>query len=224
MADWALLGPLSDDERREVLRLARRRRFSRHEVVFHEGDPGDTLHLIDRGHVAARVTTPLGDVATLVVLGPGQHFGELALVAGSNRRNSTVIALDAVETLSLHRDEWEVLRARHSGIDRFLVAALAGELTRSSQRLLEALYLPVDKRVLRRILELAAIFGGDAGATGGSDSVVVPLTQEDIAGLAGTSRPSANRVLRAAEEAGLVRVSRGRVEILDVEGLRRKAR
>ncbi len=221
-SDWALLGPLSDDERREVLKLARRRRFSRHEIVFHEGDPGDTLHLIDRGHVAARVTTPLGDVATLVVLGPGQHFGELALVTGTNTRNSTVVALDAVETLSIHRDEWDELRTRHSDIDRFLVSALAVELTRSSQRLLEALYLPVDKRVLRRLIDLVRVFAAD-GADSGTP-VTVPLTQEDVAGLAGTSRPSANRVLRAAEEAGLVKVSRGKVEILDVEGLRRKAR
>src|SRR5688500_18160972 len=153
-SDWALLGPLSDDERREVLKLARRRRLARHEIVFHEGDPGDTLHLIDRGHVAARVTTPLGDVATLVVLGPGQHFGELALVTDTNTRNSTVVALDAVETLSIHRDEWDELRTRHSDIDRFLVSALAVELTRSSQLLLEALYLPVDKRVLRRLVDL----------------------------------------------------------------------
>ena len=49
--DSALLAPLSDDERREVLHLARRRRFKRGEVIKHEGDPGNTLHLIDRGHV-----------------------------------------------------------------------------------------------------------------------------------------------------------------------------
>lgn len=219
--EWALLGPLSEEERREVLKLARRRRFARNEIIFHEGDPGDTLHLIDRGHIAARVTTPLGDVATLVVLGPGQHFGELALVTGSNKRNSTVVALDAVETLSIHRDEWDQLRSRHGDIDRFLVSALATELTRSSQRLLEALYLPVDKRVLRRLVDLVPVFAPDGNA---ATTVTVPLTQEDVAGLAGTSRPSANRVLRAAEDAGLVKVSRGKVEILDVEGLRRKAR
>ena len=214
--EWALLQPLDEAERREMLKLARRRRFARNEVVFHEGDPGETLHLIDRGHVSARVTTPLGDVATLVVLGPGDHFGELALVSG-RPRSSTIVAIDATETLSIHRDQWNELRERHAGIDRFLVQALATEVGRLSGKLLEALYVPVDKRLLRRLLELADVFD-DGGR------VVIPLTQEDLAGLAGTSRPSANRVLRAAEEAGVLAVSRGKVEILDREGLARRSR
>ena len=110
--EWELLRPLSEEERREVLRLARRRRFRRGEVLFHEGDPGDTLHLIDRGHVAMRVTTPLGDVATLIIEGPGGYFGELALISENGTRNSTVVALDAVETLGLHRDQFDELRRK----------------------------------------------------------------------------------------------------------------
>ncbi|MFV0308828.1 MAG: cyclic nucleotide-binding domain-containing protein [Desertimonas sp.] len=59
-------GPLTD-----LAVTAARRRFRRGEVVFHEGDPGDTVHLVDKGHVAVRVTTPVGDVATVRVVGPG---------------------------------------------------------------------------------------------------------------------------------------------------------
>ena len=50
------------------------------------GDPGDTLHLIAKGHVAVRIATPLGDTALLRVLGEGQYFGELAVVAPAPRR------------------------------------------------------------------------------------------------------------------------------------------
>jgi len=53
---------------------------------------------------------------------------------------------------------------------------------------------------------------------------VIPLTQEDIAQLAGTTRPTANRVIRAAEAAGMVRLGRGKVEIVDADGLRKRAR
>ena len=76
---------VSDEQARAFLALARRRRFKRGEVVFHEGDPGDTLRLVDRGHLAVRVTTPLGDTATLRVLGPGDYFGELAVVSPAPR-------------------------------------------------------------------------------------------------------------------------------------------
>src|SRR4051794_39845070 len=75
--DWPLLRSLSDDERRRVLSTARRRRFARREVLFHEEDRGDTLHLIDKGRVAVRITTPLGDAAIVGVLGRGDVVGEM---------------------------------------------------------------------------------------------------------------------------------------------------
>jgi CRP-like cAMP-binding protein len=216
--EWQLLSSLTPDEQRRVLSETHRRRFRRGEVVFHEGDPGDSLHLIAKGHVAVRRTTPLGDVATLVVLGPGQHFGELVLVSPGSGRNGTVVALDAAETLTLQRDRLDALRAQHPTIDRFLLDALAKEVRRLSSLLSEALYVPVDKRVLRRLLEVAVAYGGDGPAG------TVPLTQEDLAGLAGTTRPSVNKALKAAEAAGLITVSRGIIRLLDAEGLARRGR
>ena len=82
--DWALLGSLSDDERKQVLARARRRRFARNEVIFHEGDPGDTLHLIASGRVVVRKVSPRGETITLTVLGTGEFFGELALVSSDD--------------------------------------------------------------------------------------------------------------------------------------------
>jgi CRP/FNR family cyclic AMP-dependent transcriptional regulator len=216
--EWALLRPLAEEDRREVLRMTRRRRFRRGEVLFHEGDPGDTLHLIDRGHVAMRITTPLGDVATLTVEGPGGYFGELALVSESGTRNSTVVALDAVETLGLHRDQFEELRKTQRSFEGILIAALADEVRRLSARLVEALYVPVDTRVFRRLVDLAAVFStADQLST-------IPLTQDDLASLAGATRPTVNKVLRAAQEEGLIRISRGSIEVLDAAKLAKRAR
>ena len=82
--DWRMLcAPVGLDER--ALRAAcRRRRFARGETVFHEGDPAGAFHLLEIGHVAIRLTTPLGDVAIIDVLEPGDTFGEQALVEGPN--------------------------------------------------------------------------------------------------------------------------------------------
>src|SRR3712207_4700128 len=88
--EWALLQHLAPEERRRLLAAGRSHHFARREVIFHEGDPGDSLHLVQRGHVAIRVTTPLGDVATFTVVGPGQTFGELALLDESEIRTATV--------------------------------------------------------------------------------------------------------------------------------------
>jgi CRP-like cAMP-binding protein len=215
---WKLLTSLTEDEQRRVISQTRRRRFRRGEVVFHEGDPGDSLHLVAKGHVGVRRSTPLGDIATLVVLGPGDYFGELIFVSPESGRNATVVALDAVETLSLHRDQLQTLRSQYPGIDRFLLDAMAKEIRRLSSLLSDALYVPVDKRVFRRLLEVANTYGNDGPAR------VVPLTQEDLASLAGTTRPSANKALRLAEEAGLITMSRGEIRLLDPDGLARRAR
>src|SRR5260221_8675684 len=118
--DFPLLGVLSESERRDVLTRARRRRFKRQEVIFHEGDGGDALHLVDRGHVALRIHTPLGDVATVRIVKPGDFFGELAVVS-PGPRNATAVALDPVDTLSLDRAQLEELRADHPRIDALLV-------------------------------------------------------------------------------------------------------
>jgi CRP/FNR family transcriptional regulator, cyclic AMP receptor protein len=86
------------------------------------------------------------------------------------------------------------------------------------ERLLEALYLPVERRVLRRLGELAQLYRGGAG-----DVVEIPLTQEEVAGLAGTSRASVNAVLGDAQTRGLVALRRGKITIVDQAGLAARA-
>lgn len=213
--DWPLLSPLSDDERTALLSVSRRRKFARNEVICHEGDPGNSLHLIEKGYVAMRVTTPLGDAATLAVNGSGGFFGELALLTNDATRNSTVVALDAVETRSISRDGLDELRQAHPDVERFLIAALADEVRRLSARLLEALYVPVEQRLYRRLLDLHRLFG---------DGEAIPVTQDDLASMAGTTRPTANKVIKAAEAAGFVQTSRGKIQVLDPAALERRSR
>jgi CRP-like cAMP-binding protein len=174
--------------------------------------------VIARGHVAVRATTQLGDIATFRVLGPGEIFGEQALLVPDARRVASAIALETLETHTLHRDEFELLRKQHQQIDRFLVEALVLQVRRLSDHLQEALFVPAETRVLRRVVEISASYPSDQGKS------VIPLTQDDIASLAGTSRPTANRVLKAAEEDGLVAIGRRRIEVLDADGLAARAR
>jgi CRP-like cAMP-binding protein len=216
---WSFLEEVPEADRRRLLAATRRRRFARREVLFHEGDPGDTVHLLDRGRVAVRITTPQGDVATLRVRGPGEVIGELALLDPSARRTATVVALERTETLTLHHDQFVELRHRYPSVDAFLVGVLAEEVRRLSGLLVEALHVPADTRVLRRLSALADAYR-DPEADGPPE---VPLTQEDLASLAGTSRATVNRVVGEAEAAGLVEVRRGRVIVLDPKGLADRA-
>lgn len=216
MMQWQLFGDLPPEEVRRVLSMARRRTFGRGEVVFHEGDPADSVHLIAKGRFAVRVTTPLGETATLAIRGPGEAFGELALVSDSPR-SATVAALEPAETHSLFRREFDELRREHPLVNRVLVAILAASVRRMDELIVEAFYVGAEKRVLRRLRDLASVYGN------GSATTTVPLTQEDLAGLAGTSRATVNRVLREEESRGTVALGRGKTVVVDLETLKRRA-
>jgi CRP/FNR family transcriptional regulator, cyclic AMP receptor protein len=216
--DWPMLRALGEEERRELLRRTRRRRFARNEILFHEGDPADSLHLLNRGRVSIRAAIRSGDAVTLAIVGTGTVLGEMALLSGANRRAATVTALEPTETLCLYQDEFDQLRREHPSVDRFLVELLAAEVRRLDARLLEALYVPAETRVMRRLLDLASLYQTDGHAA------VIPLSQEVLASLAGTSRSTANQALRAAEAAGAIAVARSKIEILDLGAVEHRAR
>ena len=132
--NWPLLDGLSQRDRELVLASTRRRRFARREVVFHQGDLGDDFHLVARGRLAVQASTPLGDVVTLVVVGPGDFFGELALLDPASRRNATVIGLEPAETLVLTGERFNELRRENPSVNRVLVEALAARLLRMTDR------------------------------------------------------------------------------------------
>ena len=214
-----VLSSLRQEEQRALFAAARRRRFAAGEVVFHAGDPADTAHLILRGRVAVRVVGPRGDELTFAVLGPGELVGEMALLGPAPvPRSATASAVGPAETLAIRVDQFEALRRMHPGIDDLLLQLFAERVRLLNARLFDALYASAELRVLRSLSDLAALFGDDA------DTAVVPLTQEQIAALAGTSRAGVNRVLRELQAAGTVALARSRVWILDRSELARRAR
>jgi CRP/FNR family cyclic AMP-dependent transcriptional regulator len=215
--EWELLADVPQDALRTLLGVARRRTFAKNEVVFHRGDPADSLQLISKGRFSVQIATPLGDIATLSVRGPGDAFGELALLGPESKRSATVSAIEPGETYSVYRGDFERLRREYPSVNDVLIGILAQHLRRLSEQLIEAHYVSANKRVLRRVRELAELYGGS------SKSVVVPLTQEDIAGLAGTSRATVNRVLREEERRGNIELRRSKTVVLDLDELARRA-
>lgn len=213
--EWKLFAGVPPEDVRRVLGIARRRTFKRSEVVVHEGDPADSLHLVVTGRFAVQRTTRVGEDALIAVHGPGDAFGELALVE-SAARAATVYALEPAETLCVHRIEFDELRAKHPSVDRMLVTLLANQVRRMDELLTEAYYDDAGKRLLRRLLELASLYDNGGG------EVVIPLTQEQLASLAGASRATVSAVLSAERKRGTIALRRGATILLDRELLARR--
>lgn len=194
-----------------MLAAARPHRYARGEVLVNEGDPSESLHLVASGRLAVRVSTSDGANATINLLGPGDYFGELSLLEGSSPvRSATIVALEPAQTLSLSAAEFRELRRRHPAANQLLLALMARRVEELSARLLEAMYDGLDRRVHRRLGELADLYGRDRPGP-----VVVPLTQEHLAELVGGTRPSVNQVLQRLAADGIVQLGRGKVTVLD---------
>ena len=214
--EWQLLDSLAEENRRAVLARCHRQRYPKGAFICHQGELGDSVHLIATGTVAIRVNGPGGDMITVDVMRPGNSFGEQALINDDAVRTATVVALERVETLRLTRDEFRQLWEEYPGASLVVAKMLEARLRATSQALFDALHLPARTRVMRRLAFLADIYAGHATQS-------IPLTQDDLASMAGTTRQTVNRILNQARQDGLVDLNRGRIVILDRSGVARRA-
>ncbi|MDT0182658.1 Crp/Fnr family transcriptional regulator [Microbacterium sp. ARD31] len=196
-----------------------RRQWRHGDTIVFQGDPGSGIYYIESGHVGVTIGTARGESVTVTVLSDGDSFGELALLTPARVRTSSVVALTATTTLVLAERDFTELRSAHPAIDRALIDALADRVVDLSEHLTQAVFETVDRRCARRVLELAELFAQD-----GSDDAIIPLTQDDIAGLTGATRPTINQILGKLAAQRLIRVSRGRIEVPRIEALRAHVR
>jgi CRP-like cAMP-binding protein len=208
---------LPDDLPADVSAFVRSRTVSRRyrhgDVLAFQGDPSASVFTIESGHAAVSVGTESGDHVTVTILGPGDSFGEMSGIIGSGSRTATVTALDDVEASILPHADFAHIRSLHPAVDRALVVALARRVEGLGERLTQTLYESVGRRCARRLLESAELFAD-------GDSATVPITQEDLAGMTGATRPTVNQVLARLGDDGIVRLARGRIVVTSIDRLR----
>jgi len=213
----SMFDALPEPGRDQVLTTARQRRYGRGELIVRQGDDAGALYIIETGRVAVRLLGSSGDNVILAVMGPGEVFGEMAVLVQRSERTASVQAIDVVTPRSLRREDFDLLRDKHHEVNDFLLQVLARRADRLSRLVFEAHHLPVERRLARRLLEVGRLFAGERMP------VVLPLTQDEIAQLTGTTRPTANQMLKRLESDGIVRLVRGRVELRDIAALRKRA-
>jgi CRP-like cAMP-binding protein len=127
-----------------------------------------------------------------------------------------VTALEPSRTLAFARTAFDLLCEHNPGVERVVSTLLADRIDLLSRRLLETMYESLDRRVYRRLLDLADASGGGDGAA------AIPLNQAQLADLVGATRPPVNQVLQRLADRNVVRLSRSRIEVLDPAKLRRR--
>jgi len=218
LARCVLFEGVDPDAMDACLACLRVRRHRRDETVFHQGDPGDALHVIASGSVKVVLPSPdTGEPAIIATLRSGDFFGELAILDGEPH-SASVVALEPTETLVLGRADFERLFETEPGLRRALVASLARELRRLTGHVEAMHFLDMRGRLVVRIAGAAGLVFG-AAVPAGELRVDWPYTQAEVAGMVGGSRESVNRLLGELAGKGLIRLERDALLIPDAARL-----
>jgi CRP/FNR family cyclic AMP-dependent transcriptional regulator len=211
----ALFAHVDDAALAALAELTRLRRYRRNEVIFHQDDVGDSLHIVAVGAVKIVLPSQDGEEAIIASLKPGDFFGELALLDGSPR-STTATALEPTETFALTRDQFQRLLAEDPRLVTALLRALAGELRRLTGHVEELHFLDLAGRLSMRLVRLAR--GSDPDARGRIE-LNWPYTQSDLAAMIGGTRQSVNKLLSGLVEEGLLQIDRETLIITDLAAL-----
>jgi CRP/FNR family transcriptional regulator len=210
-----LFDGLTPAEVDELAKVAVPRTYEAGQVVFREGDQGDTCFVVKSG--AIKISREHGGrTIALAELRVGDMFGELSMFGGEVR-SATAAALEDTAAIALLAGDVRRLLAGNPEIALKMLETMADRVRATNQRLANQSFQTVAGRVAGVLLQLV-----DARQSEGASAsdVLVETTQADIAQLAGASRESASRFLATLERQGLVTTQRGKVIVHDPGALR----
>ena len=203
----------------ELERRGRPVGFQAGSTVLHQGEPGDRVVLIRTGRAKITYVGPDGRDTLLRLCGPGDLVGELS-VLDDEPRSSSVTALEPLDGLVLAGSDFIAALHAHPAAAVALLRDLSRRFRDANRKRIEFGASDAVARVAARLLELADLY---AAPTGGPTEVLLPISQEELAGWCGCSREAVVKALHALRELGWIETGRRRVTILDRAALEDRA-
>ena len=214
-----IFGSVDRDRLIPLAELANRRFYIRGESIFHQGDPGEALFLIESGIVKIDLTSDDGDQMVLATLGPGETFGELALI-DRGPRSASARAVESCCLLALPREAFLHAVRENPLLLESLLESLGTLLRSLLAQASDLVFLDLASRVAKQLMTLAEKNGRPDN---GGITLDLHLSQSGLAGMVGGSRPSVNQILKSFEARGYLEVKGRRIFIKHPELLRRRA-
>jgi CRP-like cAMP-binding protein len=206
-----LFSGLTGEELRFLAGEAQSRDYEAGAIIFHEGEPGYTCHIIGKGKVRVYVIGEEGRELSVSIFGPGEIVGEMALFEDLPR-SASVEAIEPTTTLELHQNVLLHGLEHSPTLARSLLRALSARLRNMTEEAEGLASLTVSDRLITRLQRLAE-WSGRTVPDG--VRITLPMTQQELAALVGTSRESVNRALATLRKQGKVRLDNGWIVLLD---------
>ncbi|HEX5597493.1 MAG TPA: Crp/Fnr family transcriptional regulator [Micromonosporaceae bacterium] len=205
---------LEPDVRQRVIAAAVPRTYRKGQLLFVEGDPGESLVVLRRGAVAVFRTSPTGERAMLSVIRPPDVLGEVSLLDASTR-SASAEAIEECTTLALSRAAFMELVHANPRILDAVMRSLGALIRRLTEQNADHVFLDLPGRVAKTLVRLT----GDSSAP----MITIELTQTQLAEMAGGSRQSVNQAIGSFASRGWLRTEGRRIVVTDVAALRRRA-
>jgi CRP/FNR family cyclic AMP-dependent transcriptional regulator len=199
----------------KIAKLRVRRRLEPGEVLFRKGDPGDALYGVMAGRLRIHANATDGRDALLNIMGPGDVFGEIALIDGLPR-TADATAIDKVELVMLRRAEFLDLLRRENELTLHLLELTCRRLRWLSDMVEDATFLSAPARLAKRLLHLAEQNGEKSD---GGIRINLRLSQRAIGELAGLSRETTNKHLRNWSRLGWITLKRETIVLRTLQPL-----
>ena len=213
----SLFAQLGDETLAGVSAQLHRKTFRKGTIIFHKDQAGDALYIVESGRVRIFLPTQGGEELTVDVAGPGDVFGELALLDGRPRSASAGTLEDTV-TFTISRDEFQKYLERAPQLAAALVELLSNRLRHVTEYAESLAFLDVHARLARTLLEMSARYGV------AKDGIEIDfdLTQAELATMVGATRERVNRALAAFRAQGLIELRGRKIALLDTDRLRQR--
>jgi CRP/FNR family transcriptional regulator, cyclic AMP receptor protein len=186
---------------RKIVQMERTKAF------FSQGDPADCVFYLQRGRVKIYVVSPVGKEATIRLVSPGEFFGEKAMAAEPGLRLTTASAITACTALRMARPEFLRLMQCEPSFSQLFSSFLLACSLRTQADLVDQLFNRAEKRLARILLLLA-----DSCQPDGEDMLILPISQEALASMIGSTRPRVNAFMSRFRKLGYIEYN-GRIRV-----------
>lgn len=201
----------------QIAGVARPKRCQRGELVVRQGEPGESVFIIESGFLKVQMAAPDGAPTTLGIMGPNEIFGELALFDGQPR-SATVSAHTRSDLVVIDRSAFLRLTESTPKLAIAVMKVLARRLRRLSERSDELTGMSLATRLAKQLLLLADHNGHTTG--GGRIRLGIKLSQQELGELVGATRESVNKHFGFWRREGVIAVEGGFVVISNAPLLR----
>lgn len=215
LAEHDLLRHLPDDALDRLAGVATVRSYKTGQTIFMRGDPGESMMVVASGRIRISRTSYDGREVVLAVFGPGEVLGEIAMIDGGER-TADAAALEPTDLLILHRRDFHAFLLEHPQVAIELLVLFCRRLREADDQLEDLNFLPLRTRLAKRLIDLADHFGRE---TDHGVRIGIPMSQQFLASMIGTSREAVNKQLRAWEAEGIIELGTRSVTITDPDAL-----